>query len=169
MSDVVELILAEHEKIRDHLGTLSQAGGTLDFPAATPAAGRSLAALLEPHTQAEQEIVHPVLWGLSAEITRSVLTAVADHDDIREIALETHLQPAGCTAWRQAVSALHRVIIRHLAWEEQVLLPTLCRSTSPAARDKLGRQWAAYTAAHAADALDLVFPVAWPGPGEGRR
>jgi ribosomal protein S12 methylthiotransferase accessory factor YcaO len=164
MGDVVELILAEHEQIRGCLGTLSQPGRA-GFPAATLAVARRLAGLLDQHTRAEQEIVHPALWDGPAEIGTCVLAAVADHDDIQEIALETCLQPAGCAAWRQAVLALRRSTTRHLAWEERVLLPALCRNTRPAARGQLGRQWSAFSAARAADARGLAYPAARTGPG----
>jgi iron-sulfur cluster repair protein YtfE (RIC family) len=157
MSDVVDLILAEHEKIRAWLSTLSQHGETIRIGAAASIAWRRLAGLLGVHAQAEQEIVYPALWGLAPELLPPVLHAAADHDDIEEIARETDLQPTGSPAWWQTVNALRLTTTRHMTWEEQVLLPALCRSVSLAARNELARQWTAYSCASASDAGDLAL------------
>jgi Hemerythrin HHE cation binding domain len=154
MCDLAELILAEHRTIRACFSTLSQQGTDLRAAAAA-VTWRSLAPLLDRHTQAEEEIIHPVLWALAPEVSTAVLDAIADHGDIRETASEIDS-------------------LGHLTWEEEVVLPALCRSASPAARRKLGQQWTAFTGARAADARGLRIelygrPVsthsAWPWCG----
>jgi len=154
MCDLAELILAEHRTIRACFSTLSQQGTDLRAAAAA-VTWRSLAPLLDRHTQAEEEIIHPVLWALAPELSTAVLDAIADHGDIRETASEIDLQPTGSPAWRRAVTGLQRITLGHLTWEEEVVLPALCRSASPAARRKLGQQWTAFTGARAADARGL--------------
>ena len=159
MSDIVGLIRAEHEKVRECLSTLSRTGrDTAGLQAAALATWYRLVALLDLHSQAEQEIVHPALWRAAPEFTTSVLAAAADHVDIREVVQETSLQPVGSPAWWQTLDALRLLATRHLAWDEQVLLPALCHGTSSAARRKLARQWTAFTGARAADALGRLCP-----------
>jgi hypothetical protein len=106
MADIVEVILADHARIQRLLADIEiTSGRTDDTDSSAELTGRweTLAALLEVHADAAEEIGFAALFGRTATVARD--NAKAIHDDIREAVAETRLHPAGSRAWRLAVLA----------------------------------------------------------------
>jgi Hemerythrin HHE cation binding domain len=96
VADIVELILADHGRIRRLLAELGatwqRADGTGPGPA-LPYLWETLAALLEAHLGTAEEIGFLALFDQAATTERN--SARGTHDDIREALGEARLHPAG--------------------------------------------------------------------------
>lgn len=156
MADIIELILADHRRIRMLLGALGGAARNGEDPGATcmltPVWDR-LAGLLELHAEAEEEICYLAMFGPGPDAAARMQDAIADHDDIREAVAEARLHPPGSAAWWRAVTAARRASSDHIAREERGALAAFGRRATPALRDELGRQWAPFIAARTLDAI----------------
>lgn len=164
--DVVELIMAEHRRIR-RLGEALY--DTARWPgSAWPGRALSdvwlrLAGLLQAHTRAEEEICHlPMSWSgpHAAELTAE---AAADHGDIREAISEAALHPAGSDLWWRAVRAAIQDTTWHLRREESGLLAGGLPWLTVSRRRELGRQWSAFITAWSLDAAAPVTDESWRG------
>ena len=92
MADIVELLLADHALIRRLLAGVETAlGQPDDADSGTELPGRwqTLAALLEMHAEAAEEIGFPALFGRTATVARD--NARATHGDLREAVGEARL------------------------------------------------------------------------------
>ena len=110
-----------------------------------------LADLLEVHARAEEEVCYLPLFGSGPQADELRRGAVADHDDIREAALEAALQTVGSASWWRAVRAVLDRSADHLEREERGVLAH-CDLTASQRRE-LGRQWSAFIAAWSRDAV----------------
>jgi Hemerythrin HHE cation binding domain len=156
MADIVELIVADHARIRKLLADIEATlGGTDDSNsrAELPDRWQTVAALLEVHADAAEEIGFPALFGRATTTARE--NARAAHDDIREAVGETRLYPAGSRSWRLAVAAARAAAMDHIHDLESGALARFRRDASVQAREALGHQWMAFVAACAADDMSL--------------
>lgn len=152
MADIVELILADHARIRRLLAEVETALRKADHTgsrAELPERWQVLATLLEMHADAAEEIGMPALFGPTATTARD--NAKATHDDIRETIGETRLHPAGSTSWQLGVLAACAAARDHIRDLESGALARFRRNTSMPVRETLGRQWTAFVAASMAD------------------
>jgi hypothetical protein len=144
-TDVIELIMADHRRIRRLREAL------YDAVRCTGDSGENwmlahiwqrLAGLLEAHTAADEEICYLPMFGrgpLAAKLRRD---AIADHDDIREAVGEAALQRVGSALWWRAVRAALAGTVDHMNREERDVLAGCGLTISE--RRELGRQWTAY-------------------------
>jgi hypothetical protein len=154
LRDVIDLILADHRRIRRLQGALRDLArsGDADTRCGLAEAWQRLAELLEAHCAAEEEICHLAMFGAGPKSTTQAMEAVADHDDIREAIGEADLESVGSPCWWRAVSAALNVSARHMDTEERGMLADCGRRWSAAKRRKLGLQWSRYIAARRRDA-----------------
>ena len=108
-----------------------------------------MAALLEVHADAAEEIGFPALFGHAMTVARD--NASATHDDIREAVGETRLYLAGSRSWRLAVFAVRAAAMDHIHDLESGALARFRRDASVQAREALGHQWMAFVAACVSD------------------
>lgn len=169
MADIIELILADHRRLRRLVTALGDATRNGEDPGATcmPAAvWDRLAGLLELHAEAEEEICYLSMFGPGQDAAARMQDAIADHDDIREAVAEARLHPPGSAAWWRAVTAARRASSDHIAREERGALAAFGRRSTPALRDELGRQWAPFITARTRDAIpDGRERPRWTGAG----
>jgi hypothetical protein len=154
MADIIEVILADHKRIRRMLGALDDAASYGEDPCAgwmlAPVWCR-LADLLELHAEAEEDLLSgPVRAGQAA--TAQMQDAIADHDDCREEVREAGLHAAGSALWWRAVASALWASSDHVAREQRGALAAFGRRAAPALRNELCRQWAAFIAARTRDA-----------------
>jgi Hemerythrin HHE cation binding domain len=151
MADIIELILADHARIRrllaDFEAILAQADNT-DWRADLRGQWETLAALLEVHADATEEIGFPAVFGRAATVGRA--NARATHDDIREAVGETRLYPAGSRSWRLAALAACAAAMDHIQDLESGALARFRHDAPMQTREALGRQWMAFVAARVA-------------------
>jgi Hemerythrin HHE cation binding domain len=152
MTDIIELILADHARIRRLLADVEippEGVGDTESRAELPDRWETLAALLELHAAAAEEIGFPALFGRAATLARD--KARATHDDLREAVGETRLYPAGSRLWRLAVFAARAAAMDHIHDLESGALARFRRGASVQTREALGYQWTAFVAACTAD------------------
>jgi hypothetical protein len=154
MTDVVELIVAEHRRIGRLCAALDHAvshPSRLHPDPAGPVWVR-LAELLLLHTDAEEKICFPTLFALAGYGSEQIREAIAGLDDIRAAVAEGRRCRLDSPQWQAAVLAVGRAAHKHCASIEHGALPALCRGASPQQRARLARQWAAFMTAHLAAA-----------------
>jgi Hemerythrin HHE cation binding domain len=150
MADIIELILADHMRMRRLLAEMETALGRADdngSRAEMPARWETLAELLEVHAAAIEEIGFLPLFGRTATPARD--NARATDDDILEAVRETRLYPAGSRSWQLAVLAACAAAADHINDLESGALARFRRDAPIPVRDALGRQWMAFVAANA--------------------
>jgi hypothetical protein len=155
LTDIIELIASDHDRMRRLLSALDDAARYTDdayvkWPLAV--VWRRYAELTELHSAAEEEICYLPALGRGGGATARMRDALADHDDIREAIAETRLHPCGSAQWWLAVCAARRTTLEHLAREERDILPAFAARASMRIRDDLGRLWNRFTAARTRDA-----------------
>lgn len=124
-ADVIELIMADHRRIRRLRGALHDAArynGDSGPDWMLAAAWQRLADLLEAHTQAEEEICYLPMFGPGPQATERRREAIADHDDIREAIREASLHRVGSALWWRPVRAVLAASAEHLDREERGVL-----------------------------------------------
>jgi hypothetical protein len=154
-ADVIELVLADHRRIRRLSQALDDAvrRATHSGPGWVPAhIWQRLAELLHAHTLAEEEICYLSASRHSTRAAAHTRDRAAEHDDIREAIAEAALQPAGSALWWRAVRAVQADVPPHLDREEGDLLVSLRCQLTPRQRVELGRQWTAFIATWTLDA-----------------
>jgi Hemerythrin HHE cation binding domain len=160
--DVIELIMADHRRIRRLREALYDAvrfGGESDLEWVLAHIWQRLASLLEVHARAEEEICFLPMSGSAPGAAGRIRDAVCDHDDIREAVSEASLQRVGSAPWWRAVRAALAASAEHLEREEHGVLARCGLTESQ--RLGLGRQWAGFVAALRQDVN--------PGPSRSSR
>ena len=149
MTDIVELIRADHQRIQHARQALQELAGERGGSACgrAVAAWRQLAALIEAHADAEEEICHLPMYGNGSRGLAMIRDAVADLDDIREAVGEAALQLPCSPGWWQAVRAALSGCAEHCEHQERGILSDFQLSASAPLREKLAAQWLAFTAA----------------------
>jgi len=152
--DVIELIMADHRRIRrlcqalDDAVSWSGSSGPDWIPAHV---WQRLASLLDAHMRAEEEICHLPMYAGHAHAAER-WEAVADHDDIREAISEARLRPAGSRLWGAAVGAALVITAGHLDREERGPLAASLPRLTMRQRRELGTQYAGFITAWTLDA-----------------
>jgi hypothetical protein len=149
-ADVIDLIMADHRRIRRLREALDDAlpGANGSGPLWVPGhVWHRLTGLLIAHFRAEEEICYLPMFGSELGATGRRHEAVADHDDIREAIGEASLQPLGSVLWWRAVRGALAVGVDHLDREERGVLADCPHRLTPSQRVALGQQWSAFTAA----------------------
>jgi hypothetical protein len=145
--DVIELIMADHRRIRRLREALYDAlhFGESDPESVLAHVWQRLASLLEVHARAEEEICFLPMSGSGPGAAGRIRDAVCDHDDIREAISEASLQRVGSAPWWRAVRAALAVSAEHLEREERDVLA--CCGLTESQRFGLGREWAGFVTA----------------------
>ena len=150
--DITQLILDDHHEQRRLFAILEQIDrsdtGTLG------AVWNRLAAFLELHAAAEEEIFYPALLRVGIQARRAgtaedeTLDAIADHNDIRDAVTSVAGHPAGSDGWYAAVAAANLANSDHMGEEEREGLTDFRHLASLQLRHDLAVAFAAYEARH---------------------
>jgi hypothetical protein len=150
--DITQLILDDHHEQRRLFAMLDEIdpgdAGTLGGLWAR------LAAFLELHAAAEEEIFYPELLQVSRRAGRlgsaeeETLDAIHDHNDIRDAIAAVEPHDVGSSGWHAAVAAVNQVNGDHMAEEEREGLTDFRRFASLQLRHDLAVAFAAYEARH---------------------
>ena len=166
MSDfeITALVLSEHEAFRRDFAALEgdPAGGLA-------AAWDDLAARLEVHAVAEEELFYPVLAHEADGGAEEGERAVHDHNAIRHAAAAVAGQDVGSEAWWEAVRTTQDVNAEHMAEEEREFLPDFKEAVDDERRSELGMRWLQFHDEHeGADGLsgDDADPAAVVAEGQ---
>ena len=150
--DITQLILDDHHEQRRLFAMLEQVDrsdtGTLG------AIWGRLAAFLDLHAEAEEQIFYPALLRVGIQARRAgtaedeTLDAIGDHNDIRDAARAAADHPVGSDEWHAAVAAANAANGDHMAEEEREGLTDFRRLASLQLRHDLAVRFAAYEARH---------------------
>ena len=150
--DITALILDDHHEQRRLFAILEQIDAA--DTATLSVVWERLAAFLEVHAAAEEEIFYPELLragqragriGTSEEET---LDAIRDHNDIRDAIAAVAGHSAGSAGWFDAVAAVNVANGDHMAEEEREGLADVRREVSLRVRHDLAVAFAAFEARH---------------------
>src|SRR5262245_57726136 len=156
-ADVVELIMADHRRIRRLCRAVYD---TARQPGPDWMLGhvwQRLADLLVAHTEAEEQTCYAYVPRPDPNAIWPMQDPLVVHDDIRKLIGEAARHPVGSASWWHAVSTVIELSTEHREREERGILPRYVASLSLSRRKELGRQWCAFMATRPFD-----------GPGRGR-
>jgi hypothetical protein len=151
--DITQLILDDHHEQRRLFAMLEQVD-----PAQSGILGdlwARLAAFLEVHAAAEEEVFYPELLLVSRRAGRlgtgeeETLDAIHDHNDIRDTIAAVAGHEPGTDGWYQAVAAVNAANGDHMAEEEREGLTDFRRFAGLQLRHDLAVAFAAFEARHA--------------------
>lgn len=150
--DITQLILDDHHEQRRLFAILEQIDDG-DVASLTAVWGR-LAAFLDVHAEAEEELFYPALLRLGAgaggksSAADETQDAIKDHNDIRDTAAAVALQKVGSKKWRKAVAQANCANSDHMGEEERQGLTDFRRQAGLALRHDLAVRFAAFEALH---------------------
>jgi len=121
MPDVVDVIKAQH-RVVDSLLTEAEAEG-----ADVKAIMQKVAALLKPHSEAEESFVYPAIRQKQASETEMVKDGVAEHHHLEGMLDELLTEDSEGPGYDGKLAALIGELRHHVEEEEQDLLPVLSR------------------------------------------
>jgi len=150
--DITQLILDDHHEQRRLFSILEQIdrGNT----AALAAVWDRLAAFLDLHAQAEEEIFYPELLtvgrrtGHLGTVEEETLDAIKDHNEIRDSVAAVAGHEVGSDGWYDAVAAANEANSDHMAEEERQGLTDFREHASLEERHALGIKFAVFEADH---------------------
>jgi Hemerythrin HHE cation binding domain len=150
--DITQLILDDHHEQRRLFAILEQVD-TADTDTLRAVWGR-LAAFLDLHAEAEEEIFYPELLhlgkGAGGKDTPEDETedAIRDHNEIRDAVAEVAGHEVGSDGWYEAVARANEANSDHMAEEEREGLTDFRRHVGLQLRHDLAVSFAAFEAAH---------------------
>jgi hypothetical protein len=150
--DITQLILDDHHEQRRQFAVLEQIdpsdARTLN------AIWARLAAFLEIHAEAEEQIFYPALLrvgegaGGKADAEDETEHAIRDHNKIRDAVAAVKKHAVGSAGWFAAVAAANRENGDHMAEEEREGLTDFRRTAPLTSRHQLAVAFAAFEAVH---------------------
>ena len=150
--DITQLILDDHHEQRRLFAILEQVDRS--DTETLGAVWDRLAAFLELHAAAEEEIFYPALLRVGIEARRAgtaedeTLDAIHDPNDIRDAVMSAPGHPVGSDEWFASVTAANLANSDHMAEEEREGLTDFRRLASLQLRHDLGVAFVAYEARH---------------------
>lgn len=152
--DITQLILDDHHEQRRLFAMLDQIGD--EDAKSLAAVWARLAAFLEVHAKAEEEVFYPALMkrgegaGGKPDAAAETLDAIKDHNEIRDAIAAVAGHRAGSKAWREAVAAANKANGEHMDEEERQGLCDLHQHAPLALRHDLAIRFAVFEAVHVA-------------------
>ena len=176
--DITQLILDDHHEQRRLFAILEQVDRS--ETSVLSAIWDRLAAFLELHAAAEEELFYPALLQVGLETQRNAgvegetLDAIGDHNEIRDAVAEVGRHQVGTDGWFGAVAAANLANGDHMAEEEREGLTDFRRLAGLALRHQLGVAFAGYEARNYAgvqpvdkDPADYVREIEEGAPPSG--
>lgn len=150
--DITQLILDDHHEQRRLFAILEQIDHG-DIGALT-AVWKRLAAFLEVHALAEEELFYPELLhvgkgaGDKDSAVEETEDAIKDHNEIRDAVSAVAGQRVGTTSWFKTITAANEANSDHMAEEEREGLTDFRQQAGLALRHDLAVRFAAFEASH---------------------
>jgi len=150
--DITQLILDDHHEQRRLFAILEQIDR--DDTSTLSDIWARLAAFLEVHAAAEEEVFYPQLLsvglraGHAGTAEAETLDAIHDHNDIRDAIAAVPGDAVGSNGWYEAVAAVNRANGDHMAEEEREGLTDFRRGAGLRLRHDLAVAFAAFEARH---------------------
>jgi hypothetical protein len=151
--DITQLILDDHHEQRRLFAILEQIDRT--NAAALSAVWNRLAAFLEVHAEAEEQLFYPELLRVGKGVdnldpAEETEDAIGDHNDIRDAVAQVAKHEVGSDGWYDAVAKANKANSDHMAEEEREGLTDFRRHAGLQLRHDLAVAFAAFEATHVA-------------------
>jgi hypothetical protein len=162
VTDIVELIHAEHVRIGKLVGKLDRALAEpclADTGSEAALIWAALARFLRLHVDAAEEIAYQPLANAGHDAVLAIVQASGANAEICEAVEEAGLSVPGSRTWHMAVQAACRAAQTHIACMESGPLTRYQLDAVPAIRQALGRQWVYFVTARV---LDASVGLSWP-------
>lgn len=150
--DITDAILEDHHQQRRLFATLDQMDRG-DVASLSAVWGR-LAALLEVHAKAEEELFYPALLrlgegtGKESSPKPETKDAIKDHNEIRDAIAAVAKESVGSESWIGAVAKANKANSDHMGEEEREGLTDFRRSADLRVRHDLAVRFAVFEAQH---------------------
>ena len=150
--DITQLILDDHHEQRRLFAMIDQIVDGDGRPLGLVWA--RLAAFLEVHARAEEELFYPALMhfghgaGGKPDAAAETLDAIKDHNEIRDSIAAVRPHEPGSAPWRAAVAAVNKANGEHMDEEERQGLADIRRHATLDELHDLAVRFAAFEAAH---------------------
>ena len=156
--DITQLILDDHDEQRRLFAILEQIDRT--DTAALSAVWTRLAAFLEVHAEAEEQLFYPELLRVGKGVDNAspldeTVDAIRDHNDIRDAVAAVAEHEVGSDGWYRAVAGANEANSDHMAEEEREGLTDFRRHAGLQMRHDLAVAFITFEATH----FDGVTPV----------
>jgi len=136
--DALELLTADHNRVRGLFTRFKAAEGENDAQAARLAA--KIFEELEIHTKIEEEIFYPAITTLSDEIHELVTEGVEEHHVVDNLMDEVKALSPSDEQWAAKVKVLIENVEHHAEEEEQEMFPKIRQAMDNDARSELGQR-----------------------------
>lgn len=133
MTDVVDLIIAQHRELDALLSQAEQAE-----PQQVRQPLETVAGMLKPHSEAEESFVYPAIEQYAREESDEVKDGTAEHHHVDALLDELLAKDPDEPGYDGLVAAMVGEIRHHVQEEETELLPVLSDRASPQEREELG-------------------------------
>ena len=151
--DITDIILDEHHQQRRLFLEIADLAANCD-EAALKAVWAQLRGLLDRHAEAEERFFYPELLKIghgaadSDSASDETRDAIKDHNEIRDSASKVDKLEIGSDEWFKAVAETNKANGDHMAEEERQGLSDFRRHADPGLRERLGEQFARFSAEH---------------------
>jgi hemerythrin superfamily protein len=136
--DALELLTADHNRVRGLFARFQAAEGANDAQAARLAA--KIFEELEIHTKIEEEIFYPTITKLNDEIHEMVTEGIEEHHVVDSLMAEVRGLTPSDEEWAAKMKVLIENVEHHAEEEEQEMFPKVRSATNADARADLGQR-----------------------------
>ncbi|MDQ1489286.1 MAG: hypothetical protein QOJ23_1800 [Actinomycetota bacterium] len=136
--DALELLIADHNRVRGLFARFQAAEGSNDGEAARLAA--TIFQELEVHTNIEEEIFYPAVSSLNDEIHDLVTEGIEEHHVVDSLMAEAKGLDPSDEAWAAKLKVLIENVEHHAGEEEEELFPLVRKELDDRARSDLGER-----------------------------
>jgi hypothetical protein len=133
--DITDLVLEDHHRQRRAFALLDE---LRDDRARLAAVWDDLAAFLEVHAAAEEQVLYPEVLSRSDPDAEETKDAVGDHNKIRDAIAAASEAEVGSDAWWQAVGTARAENTEHMGEEEDEVLAHFRQQVPVEVRAELG-------------------------------
>ncbi len=152
MLDVTELVLEDHQILRQRFAALDDAQDMADAAQrkeALTVLWSDLADLLEVHAQCEEEVFYPQLLRKQTEDGEDETEdAIDDHNKIRDAVRDAGRYDVASDDWWSAVGKARTENSKHIGEEEREALPDFRHASTLEQRQQLAIAWMRWRSEH---------------------
>lgn len=138
--DGLDLLIADHNRLRGLFARFQQAHENEDTPAMGALADQIFAEL-EVHTAVEEQIFYPEVHELSEELAETVDEGRQEHHVVDVLIEEARALDPGDAEWVAKITVLIENVEHHAEEEETELFPPVRSATDAASREKWGQRF----------------------------
>jgi len=136
--DALELLTADHNRVRGLFSRFQAAEGENDAQAARLAA--KIFEELEVHTKVEEELFYPAITALNDEIHELVTEGVEEHHVVDSLMAEIRVLTPADEQWAAKIKVLIENVEHHADEEEQEMFSKVRQAMDNDARAELGQR-----------------------------